>query len=150
MKIGILTCINLPDLLPSEEFLIPALTNKNHAVTAVIWDDVSIKWTDFDLLIFRNTWDYYEKQAAFDIWLNKIEIAKQRVEKRVAEGGHNIPLDIIERRYKKGLMNLEKYCSIADLWFIYDNSFGEYELIAKQINETRKIFNLEAWQKIFP
>lgn len=76
MKIGILTCINLPDLLPSEEFLIPALTNKNHAVTAVIWDDVSIKWTDFDLLIFRNTWDYYEKQAAFDIWLNKIDALK--------------------------------------------------------------------------
>lgn len=73
MKIGILTCINLPNLLPSEAFLIPALTNKNHIVTAVIWDDVSIEWSDFDLLIFRNTWDYYEKQTAFDIWLNKIE-----------------------------------------------------------------------------
>ena len=73
MKIGILTCINLPNLLPSEEFLIPALTKKNHSATAVIWDDVSVQWSDFDLLIFRNTWDYYEKQAAFDIWLNKID-----------------------------------------------------------------------------
>ena len=73
MKIGILTCEKLPNLLLGEKFLIPDLELNNHHVTPVIWDDINIDWIAFDLLIFRNTWDYYEKQIAFDLWLKKIE-----------------------------------------------------------------------------
>ena len=76
MKIGILTCTQLPNLLESEQFLIPALQNQNHDVIAVIWDDNDINWNEFDLLIFRNTWDYFEKQTAFDLWLHKIATLK--------------------------------------------------------------------------
>ena len=36
-------------------------------------------------------------------WLNSIELAKQRVKVRVTEGGHNIPEDVIERRYIRGI-----------------------------------------------
>ena len=36
MKIGILTCEKLPNLLEAEQFLIPALQDKKHDVNAVI------------------------------------------------------------------------------------------------------------------
>lgn len=36
-------------------------------------------------------------------WLQSIELAKERVRTRVSEGGHNIPPDVIERRYIKGI-----------------------------------------------
>jgi predicted ABC-type ATPase len=39
------------------------------------------------------------------LWLSNVEIAKSRVAKRVSEGGHNIPKDVIERRYNRGLIN---------------------------------------------
>ena len=39
-------------------------------------------------------------------WLQTIELAKERVATRVLEGGHNIPNDIIERRYLNGIKNL--------------------------------------------
>lgn len=39
-------------------------------------------------------------------WLNSVELAKRRVADRVASGGHNIPLSVIERRYQAGLRNL--------------------------------------------
>jgi len=39
-------------------------------------------------------------------WLNNIELAKERVKIRVKEGGHNIPEDVIERRYLKGMAQL--------------------------------------------
>jgi len=39
-------------------------------------------------------------------WLNNIELAKERVKTRVKEGGHNIPENVIERRYFKGIFNL--------------------------------------------
>ena len=39
-------------------------------------------------------------------WLDSIELAKMRVADRVANGGHNIPTDVIERRYYLGIRNL--------------------------------------------
>ncbi len=73
MKIALLTCLKLPNLLETESQLIPELARHNIDAKAVIWDDATINWQNFDLLIFRNTWDYYEKQVAFDTWLHHIE-----------------------------------------------------------------------------
>ena len=39
-------------------------------------------------------------------WLNNVKLAKERVKSRVKEGGHNIPNDVIKRRYFKGIKNL--------------------------------------------
>ena len=51
---------------------------------------------------------------------------------RVIEGGHNIPEDVIERRYYKGIINLfEIYLSIVDQALIFDNSAGKHNLIAE-------------------
>ena len=47
----------------------------------------------------------------------------QRVVERVANGGHNIPEDIIRRRYVAGISNLFRlFMSEVDFWDIYDNS----------------------------
>jgi predicted ABC-type ATPase len=65
-------------------------------------------------------------------WLKNVELAKERVKIRVKEGGHNIPEDIIERRYFKGIKNLfEIYLPIVDQALIFDNSEGKYNLIAE-------------------
>ncbi len=56
-------------------------------------------------------------------WLPTPEMAQQRVAKRVASGGHNIPSDVINRRYWAGLTNLfQIYTPIVDTWYLYDNS----------------------------
>ena len=69
-------------------------------------------------------------------WLDSIKLAKDRVSKRVKEGGHNIQTHVIERRYKSGISNLFK---------IYDNSNSESELIAeKEFNGDFSILN---WSK---
>jgi glutathione synthase/RimK-type ligase-like ATP-grasp enzyme len=73
MKVALLTCQKLPNLLETDQLLIPELAKHNIDAKAVIWDDATINWKDFDLLVFRNTWDYYEKQIEFDAWLNQIE-----------------------------------------------------------------------------
>ena len=46
----------------------------------------------------------YEINLIF-LWLNSVELAVERVRTRVAKGGHNIPEDVIRRRYSKGLWN---------------------------------------------
>ncbi len=76
MKLGILTCEKLPNLLDSDQKLILLFEVHHFDVKAVIWDDLSVNWSSFDYLIFRNTWDYYEKETAFNKWLEKIEQLK--------------------------------------------------------------------------
>lgn len=39
-------------------------------------------------------------------WLASPDFAKQRVAKRVRQGGHNIPDEIVERRYYRGISSL--------------------------------------------
>lgn len=56
-------------------------------------------------------------------WLSSPEMAEMRVAQRVSTGGHNIPKDVIHRRYWTGLRNLfEIFVPIVDLWSLYDNN----------------------------
>ena len=68
-------------------------------------------------------------------WLRTVELAKERVQIRVAEGGHNIDAETIERRYLSGIRNLfEIYLPIVNEVLIFDNSEGKHELVAQKIN----------------
>ena len=56
-------------------------------------------------------------------WLESPEMAKLRVAERVAKGGHNIPEDVIERRYYAGIRNLfNLFMNEVDYWAIFMNS----------------------------
>lgn len=61
------------------------------------------------------------------------------------EGGHAIPKKVIERRCLKGIYNLfDRYLPIVDSAFIYDNSYGNHELIAKKNSgKNLKVINIE-------
>ena len=55
--------------------------------------------------------------------LSSSEQAQRRVAQRVSMGGHNIPTDVIIRRYEAGLQNLfQLYMPVCDYWTLYDNS----------------------------
>ena len=65
-------------------------------------------------------------------WLETSELAVQRVAERVSKGGHNIPTEVIHRRYVAGIRNLFKtFTSEVDLWMIYDNSRTSRTFVAK-------------------
>lgn len=77
-------------------------------------------------------------------WLSSPELAVQRVARRVSEGGHNIPTDVIKRRYVAGISNLFRiFMPEVDLWAIYDNSDRHRERIAFGGKDTRTRINNE-------
>lgn len=68
-------------------------------------------------------------------WLQKVDLAIERVKSRVVEGGHDIPDEIIRRRYVRGVKNLfDIYLPLVDVVYIFDNSEGRHELIAEKID----------------
>ena len=54
--------------------------------------------------------------------LPEVEIAVERVAARVSQGGHNIPEDVIRRRFTHGIRNFERYKALVNSWQLYDNS----------------------------
>jgi predicted ABC-type ATPase len=81
-------------------------------------------------------------------WLSSPEFAMSRVAERVKNGGHNIPNDIIERRYYRGLSNLFRlYIPVCDSWIIIDNSDAVPEVIAQGgINMEKTIKKDDIWK----
>lgn len=56
-------------------------------------------------------------------WLPSPQMAEERVAERVASGGHDIPQEVVHRRYWLGIENLFNiFIPIVDVWSLYDNS----------------------------
>jgi predicted ABC-type ATPase len=68
----------------------------------------------------------------------------------VSKGGHNIPTEVIERRYYRGIKNLlHLYIPICDNWLVIDNMDLVPEVVAQgsnQLGET--IINNDIWKTI--
>ena len=73
--------------------------------------------------------------------LASVEQNIARVRQRVALGGHDVPEDIIRRRYYRSLSNVDSVCKKSDEWKIYDNSNNKYELIVQGIGEKINVIN---------
>ncbi|GAB3639799.1 zeta toxin family protein [Spirosoma arcticum] len=100
------------------------------------------KGTDFAFETTLSTRSYVQtirraKETGYTItllfvYLSSAEMAVNRVAKRVAMGGHNIPADIVYRRYERALHNLfTLYLPICDSFLIINNSGEEPVEIAK-------------------
>jgi predicted ABC-type ATPase len=75
-------------------------------------------------------------------WLPSPEFAAARVAQRVQEGGHNIPKDVIFRRYFVGIKNLfEIFMPVVDYCLIIDNSENPRITVAEKDESGLKIYN---------
>ncbi len=83
-------------------------------------------------------------------WLNDVKLAVERVKIRVSEGGHNIPEDVIIRRYHKGIYNLiNNFINLCDDWIIADNSVKPYTIIATgKSSKSIEIRDNKIWTKL--
>jgi len=99
-------------------------------------------------IIERAKEKHYEIILLF-YWLDSVDLAVRRVENRVANGGHNIPKDTIERRYYRGINNLfQLYIKTVDYWLLIDNSDINPEIISEGTSQEVKINNEDKWKAI--
>ncbi|WP_210191602.1 MULTISPECIES: hypothetical protein [Rhodomicrobium] len=59
--------------------------------------------------------------------LPNVETSIERVRRRVAAGGHDIPEGVIRKRFAKSLDYLERiYKPLVDEWYIWDSLEGDF------------------------
>lgn len=94
------------------------------------------------------------KQAGWRItllylWLPTPEAAIKRVARRVREGGHGLPPEIIRRRYYAGLSNfLSMYLPLADELEVYDNSVKRTRIARRAEGGILQILDSKRWSDL--
>lgn len=87
----------------------------------------------------------YAKENGYEVIIHyvgveSVEIAKERILKRVSMGGHGIPDKDVERRYTESLKNLSKIIPCCDEIYFFDNTdtFRHIATINKGVLVSRK------------
>ena len=83
------------------------------------------------------------------LWLSDPEIAVQRVAARVEAGGHDVPPDVIRRRYYTGLEYFfDLYSPVCDKWMLVDNSTNEFRIVAEGSAKGTTVRDLTLYNQI--
>ncbi len=59
------------NILDEDKLLTAALQAKGLQAIRVDWADETFNWQDAGVAVFRSTWDYFDRFAAFSAWLEK-------------------------------------------------------------------------------
>jgi len=85
----------------------------------------------------------------FFLWIPTVEMALARITDRVRRGGHDIPENVVRRRFHKGLQNLfTRYRPVLDSWMLFDNSGTVPQLIAREELGELQVFDQALFARI--
>lgn len=62
-----------------DDALLNFLKTKKYHITKEIWNDPVVKWENYDLVILKSPWDYFDLVEDFYTWLAKLENQKIRL-----------------------------------------------------------------------
>lgn len=71
-RVALATCKEFPDLEEPERLLIPPLADLGVTAVPAVWDDTTVDWSGFDLVVNRGTWDYAERIEEFLGWVERV------------------------------------------------------------------------------
>ena len=113
--------IVVTDAYPAEDpdhdtpLLVAALTERGVDASAVVWHDRGVDWAGFDLLVLRSPWDYPERMAELEAWLDEVERATTL---------HN-PADLVRWNLDKGYLARLAELGVATVPTAYCADVGE-------------------------
>ena len=86
---------------------------------------------------------YYFSLANATLAINRVKI-------RVLQGGHDVPADVVRRRFGRSLSNFFTiYAPLANQWALFDNSSSPQALpVAAQMTDELTITEAKTWQKL--
>ncbi len=60
------------NVLKEDQLLKEALEKRDLKVQRINWDHPEVDWSDSRYILFRSTWDYFERFMEFDRWLERV------------------------------------------------------------------------------
>lgn len=70
--IAFVTYRERPEVTADDALAKPALARFNIDVAGIPWDQENINWTDFDAVVFRSCWDYFQRPSEFLSWIARL------------------------------------------------------------------------------
>ncbi len=67
-SVALATCALVPDLDEDDRLVIAALADRGVAAVPAVWDDSTVDWEAYDLIVVRSAWDYAERRTQFLAW----------------------------------------------------------------------------------
>lgn len=88
--------------------------------------------------------------AIYYFSLANAQLAVRRVKLRVALGGHDVPADVVKRRFGRSLKNFfSLYAPLADEWTLFDNSSSHSAItVAAQVATHLTVTETSTWLKL--
>lgn len=71
-RVALATCSEVAELEPDDRLLVAPLAERGIEAVPAVWDDPSLEWDAFDLVVLRSTWDYAERREAFLEWARSL------------------------------------------------------------------------------
>lgn len=69
----------LANILADDRLLLRGLESRGLRGVRIDWADPAVDWSAFRAAVFRTTWDYYDRQAEFALWLDRVAPATRLV-----------------------------------------------------------------------
>jgi glutathione synthase/RimK-type ligase-like ATP-grasp enzyme len=67
------------NIMTEDRLVMDALRQEGLLVNRRSWDDAEFEWKDTDILLFRSTWDYFDRFGEFSPWLEKVRLTNRMV-----------------------------------------------------------------------
>lgn len=99
--------------------------------------------------LFTSLKDKGYKIHIFFLWVPDTDLVLSRIKSRFAQGGHDVPVRDVLRRFNRSITNFFKlYRPLADSWMLFDNSGIIPILIAEGKNSKVKIIDEHSYNDI--
>lgn len=72
MKIALASCEDLPGWEVDDHPFHSELLARNHTFTISPWDSAQTKWSEYDAVLIRTTWDYTQNASKFLDWAKQV------------------------------------------------------------------------------
>jgi predicted ABC-type ATPase len=88
--------------------------------------------------------------AIYYFSLATAQLAIRRVKLRVALGGHDVPAEVVRRRFGRSLSNFfNLYAPVADEWTLFDNSMSPLaRTVAAKLDNQLTVKETATWLKL--
>ena len=98
-RVALATFTGFPDLYEDDQLALPPLRDAGLEVGIHVWDDPSVDWASYDLVVLRSTWDYTLRREQFLDWAasvprlaNPLEVLAWNTDKRYLGGLPGVPV----------------------------------------------------------